>query len=157
MLTIWQESTQREIALPDDDPEAVNYMLRYMYQFHYFGPVTEPNGLVVHMRVAKVADKYNLPKLRYDAVKAFNYDVRTSLLVPGFADAVLEAYSNDGYDDFRQTMAQEVCMRFDSMRSDPEKHKFWWDAMEDTPGFAVDVVRLLRVNGPATPNPRGNF
>lgn len=59
-----QEATQREpITLDADDERAVNEMLRFMYYFQY-SPHGERNGIVLHMRVARIADKYDMTELR---------------------------------------------------------------------------------------------
>lgn len=68
-----QESKEHEIALLDDDPDALVAMLRHLYNFWLMPP---PHSLALYDKVryychvVVVADKYALPALTQEALKS---------------------------------------------------------------------------------------
>jgi hypothetical protein len=54
-LTLAQEAAESKIDLPDDEPEIVEYMLRYMYERDYRMPSEDILG--PHLILIEHADK----------------------------------------------------------------------------------------------------
>ncbi|KAF2169736.1 hypothetical protein M409DRAFT_52243 [Zasmidium cellare ATCC 36951] len=89
------------LELKDDDPDAVNHMLRYMYHFCY-NFSRERTTIVENMRVHKVANKYQIPGLAKEAW--FRYGISMVVMpLAEFITGVKEAYGADGYDEFRKS------------------------------------------------------
>jgi hypothetical protein len=68
-----KEVNKSEIELQDDDADALEAMLRYLYGFRFTPPTPslQTNDKVrYHCNVVVVADKYNLPSLAQEAVKS---------------------------------------------------------------------------------------
>lgn len=68
------ESGATEMPLHDDDPEAVEGMIRFIYGIDYRDAATSP-GFDYFLRIFAVADKYDVPGL----VKMVTEDVRSEL------------------------------------------------------------------------------
>lgn len=128
------------MILDEDDPDAVNHMLRYMYHFHYEPGRMSENSIIEHMRVQKIANKYNVPGLANQAW--YRYGI-TMVVAPLFAfiPAVREAYGSDGYDEFREDFVDHIISALEERRQDPDKSKAFWDMIESLPDLAMDLLR----------------
>lgn len=74
-----EESKQNVIDLgKDDDPAAVIAMLRYFYddKYYYIPPARLDSSLHQHMIMYRLADKYDVAKLRKEAAKGFLESLR---------------------------------------------------------------------------------
>ncbi|KAK4497326.1 hypothetical protein PRZ48_011776 [Zasmidium cellare] len=137
----FKEASQNEISLPGDDAGAVNHILRYMYHLQYRPAPAESNRLVLHMRVAKAADKYKMLELCNTAKTSFRIDIVNNVHLQTFADAVTEAYGDDGYDFFRAALVRSTVTHLDAMRSEPAKYNFLWDVIDSVGQYSSDILR----------------
>lgn len=74
-LTSCQEAGQKEIRLEEDDPDALEAMLRYIYNFDYqvlASCVTQTDKAFFHLKVRMCAQKYLVPALVTKALAKFN-------------------------------------------------------------------------------------
>lgn len=127
------------LELKDDDPDAVNHMLRYMYHFCY-NFSRERTTIVENMRVHKVANKYQIPGLAKEAW--FRYGIAMVVMpLAEFVTGVKEAYGADGYDEFRKSFVRTIVSIVEEKRSKPDIHKKFWEMLEGLPGLAMDLLR----------------
>ncbi|KAK3699715.1 hypothetical protein LTR37_016320 [Vermiconidia calcicola] len=72
------ESERKTIELHDDDPDAVEAMLRYIYSFEYADTTGERaswTAVALHLNVYAVAKKYQMPTLSTKALKSAHGEV----------------------------------------------------------------------------------
>lgn len=153
LITIWaQEGSQAEVALDNDDPDVLDIIFRYMYTFEYRLPlITLPRipFLVMDMRVVKAADFYSMPHLGTAARKAFDsyLFIRYSRLryLSEFdqdaADAISEAFCEDGYDQFRKPLLRVAGETLEVLKAQPEKYKYFWEFVDSCAPFAGALLR----------------
>ena len=149
-----QESTQRKIELNKDDPDALNVLIRHMYAFDY--PPTIPASfelprLVLGMRVAKIADFYDVQPLQRDAVGLFRSDAQALWGLQGFADAITEAYSTDGYECFRDILVMIAADQLANFKNSKDVYKSFWTAVDTYHEFASALLRVTPPVKSATP------
>ncbi|KAK3714301.1 hypothetical protein LTR37_007887 [Vermiconidia calcicola] len=73
------ESERKTIELHDDDPDAVEAMLRYIYSFEYADNAGKPalGTAAFHLNVYVVAKKYQMPTLGTKALKSVHGEIAT--------------------------------------------------------------------------------
>lgn len=153
LITIWsQEGSQAEVALDNDDPDVLDTIFRYMYTFEYsFTPSTlsRMSRLVMSMRVAKAADYYSMPRLGMAARQAFDRSCDMRYYCPrpvvncdqDVADAISEAFCEDGYDQFRKPLLRIAAQNLEVLKAQPEKYKYFWEVVDSCTPFAVALLR----------------
>lgn len=75
LIDKWQESGKKEITLYDDDPDALEAMLRHIYNFWLKPPslsLSSSAKVQFYCNVVVVSDKYALPALGDEARKSLN-------------------------------------------------------------------------------------
>ena len=118
-LKQYQESKEGVLELHDDDPQALERMLRYLYRAKYpkgsAGHEWEP-----HMNLVVVADKYAVAQLKttaFDRVKKIVKSTpKTTLDVPRLL-GMLSQY-NIGTSDFYGSLEQAIFVQFREIWSD---------------------------------------
>ncbi|KAK4544761.1 hypothetical protein LTR36_004010 [Oleoguttula mirabilis] len=85
------EAQESKLNLVNDDPEAVDAMINYLYHFDYACSITTP--LVLHVRVLAIADKYFIERLKKLAADRFTECCKSEWSTAAFAEAVSEIYS----------------------------------------------------------------
>ena len=76
----WKEANSGTIELKDDDPDAVEAMLRYIYGFNYPSiekAMVKAADVTFHLNTYIIADKYMLQELRGLARGALLREIRT--------------------------------------------------------------------------------
>lgn len=156
LITIWsQEGSQAEVALENDDPDVLDSIFHYMYTFecgHMYLPSTPARmwKLVMCMRVAKAADFYSMPHLGTAARQRFNsyLSIGYSILCsssrefdPDVADAISEAFCEDGYDQFRRPLLGIAAQNLEELKAQPEKYNYFWNVVDSCAPFAVALLR----------------
>lgn len=92
MLITRQEGKEGTITLEEDDPQVVDAMLHWFYEFDYGTSQDNKCPLVLDLRVHAAAEKYLLPNLKRLAATKFEQRAQTEWKSEGFANAVYEAY-----------------------------------------------------------------
>ncbi|KAI7534374.1 hypothetical protein KC331_g12600 [Hortaea werneckii] len=88
----WKEGKEGTITLEEDDPQVVDAMLHWFYEFDYGTSQDNKCPLVLDLRVHAAAEKYLLPNLKRLAATKFEQRAQTEWKSEGFANAVYEAY-----------------------------------------------------------------
>ena len=93
-----------------------------MYAFNYreilpAGVEPPPPNLILSMRVAKIADFYDVQPLQRTAISIFHTDAQAGWGSKDFADAITEAYSKDGYDHFRDILITTAAEQLTTFKS----------------------------------------
>jgi len=139
-----QEAEERKVDLCEDDPDAINHLLRWCYKFTYH-PEPHTTGqlspMVLHFCVAIAADKYMMPELCELAFARFREDGKTYWRYQEFADAFREAWPADDHQRFRDELMHLATPHMQDTIIDAGSHRGFWDAAEQTPGFAADLLR----------------
>lgn len=148
-LTIEQEASERKIELPKEDhKEAVIQLLRYFYRFkcdpdlHTTG---QPSHLVLHFRAAIIADKHMVPELVEHAFDKLCHESKAYWRYDEFAAAIREVYEAEGdeAERFRNTVLQTTERYFQEWTVDAVSHEAFWQAVEETPRFSVELLRKM--------------
>lgn len=101
------------------------------------------------MRVAKAADYYSMPRLGMVATQAFrrscykrHYFTRPVIdCDQDVADAISEAFHEDGYDQFRRPLLAVAAENLEVLKAQPEKYKYFWKLVDSCTPFAVALLR----------------
>ncbi|KXT07780.1 hypothetical protein AC579_4303 [Pseudocercospora musae] len=87
----------------DDDPQVIEAMLYYLYNFDYGDFSNSPehvSAIVMDVKMFIIADKYNIKTLMDLAAEKFEVRCREQWREAGFADAIKEVYTAvPGHDD----------------------------------------------------------
>lgn len=153
LLTIWaQEGSQAKVALDNDDPDVLDIIFRYMYTFEYSSTpstLSRMSKLVMSMRVTKAADYYSMPRLGMAARQAFDRSCYMMYYCPrpavdcdqDVADAISEAFCEDGYDQFRKPLLRIAAENLEVLKAQPEIYKYFWEVVDSCTPFAVALLR----------------
>lgn len=101
----------------------------------------EPNRLILNMRVAKIADVYDVESLQRDAINDLGSVIQVLWSEEDFPDAIAEVYSHDGYDQVREILAQTAVRRLETFREDLEGYEPFWNAVATYHQFAIATLR----------------
>lgn len=98
------------------------------------------------MRVAEAADFYDMPHLGTVARGAFISYLFLNLCSSrefdrNFADAISEAFCEDGYDQFREPLLGTAAANLEELKAQPEKYNCFWNVVESCAPFAVALLR----------------
>lgn len=122
-------------------------MLLFMYGFDYERICSERcanSPLSFHVRVYQVGDKYDVPKLRDYARRKFASAIRTCWETDDFPVAISDAYSTTPPAD-NGLLDLIVIASVDHLGKLLE-NDYFNEVLEETPGFAVDIVRSGRLS-----------
>lgn len=139
-----QESDKNEIELKEDDPRAVEAMVRFMYDSGtqlgaYCHGETSPTILLT--RIYAVAEKYQIPKLKEQAKLKFQISVQSPWYMKDFPQVIEEVYTTTCPDvrDLRDEVVRVTRDRVETLlKNDDFQH-----VLESQIGFAADMVRIL--------------
>jgi hypothetical protein len=87
-----QEAKDNTITLEDDDPEAVGAMIEYFYR-HMYEVRADHQGIVLHVKVAALADKYMITPLGALAYWKFAECLEKEWDQEAMCDAIREVYT----------------------------------------------------------------
>ncbi|KAK5121820.1 hypothetical protein LTR85_004695 [Meristemomyces frigidus] len=141
-------STNNTIELHDDDPDAVEAMLRFFYTLDYSDLPKSRDSVcsaVFNVRVFTLAEKYLLVHLREHAAAKFAAAADRSWGSDGFTDAITEAYTTTA--DYeaqlkRGIMGVVLTHAKDLFDMDGEYHHFR-EMARHVPIFTAEVAELL--------------
>ncbi|RAL03460.1 BTB/POZ domain-containing protein [Aspergillus ibericus CBS 121593] len=80
----------------EDDPQAIEAMIRFMYGLDYYDNSSHDRGcnspLLFNIRLYQVADKYTVPQLKRRAQETFETVAKRCWQMDDFSTAIAEAY-----------------------------------------------------------------
>lgn len=115
-----------------------------MYRFDYDADGSDQASvapMVFHVKVYSIADKYDVLALKLQAREKFAKLVKTCWDMEDFPDAITEIYSpTHGIDrGLRDLVVEIVSKHIHALL----KRQDFQDLLEETLGFAADVIRLI--------------
>lgn len=153
----FKESKERSMDLPDDDHDAVDRLVQWLYSRDYELPIgktreTWNKCFEVLVSLNILADKYGIIELEKDIVKRFFQYVKDAPKLPA-KRLVKHLYNNtSGRSDLRQMFVDWCCWHLAPSWFQMETSKAW---LVENPEFATDVVSTMahRLENPTKPNP----
>lgn len=148
MLTRSQEAQERKLDLSDHHPVCVQALVQYLYKFRYnLDHATDPgiSVLALHVGMAIIADKYDMPQHHKTANKYF-----TVLICYSTEETIAEA-AKKAYNAFRPTEEIRVTMiNFCMKRKMLSTGSALFDTMRSCPDFAAEYAKALELKSSAT-------
>ncbi|OOF96480.1 hypothetical protein ASPCADRAFT_4523 [Aspergillus carbonarius ITEM 5010] len=140
----WVETTESLVRFEDDDPEAIQAMIQFMYGIDYDSSNSgdgRPCPLLFAVKMYQVADKYAVPRLQQRAKKSFQTIAKTCWQMDDFSTAIAEAYRCTTKTDrsLRDPLVEISREHIDELRNKDEFQK----VLEETTGFAADLVQSM--------------
>ncbi|KAH0541720.1 hypothetical protein FGG08_003812 [Glutinoglossum americanum] len=144
----WKEGVDGVIELKEDDASVVKAMLHFLYRFDYDGSGNDQgrvSPMFFNSRVYSIADKYDVPALRLLAKEKFEEAVGTCWNMDDFVHVIPEVYDSTPPTD-RGLRDIVVKVTHEHIKTLLEKKEFQY-AIEETVGFAADIIRLMAGGG----------
>lgn len=113
-------------------------MLNFLYHFDYQAS-TSP--MIFNAKVYSIADKYNIPTLKSQAIEKSRKSVETCWSMDDFPHAIREIYSSTPGNDrgLRDLVVKIACEHMETLSERPEFRIL----LEEACGFAADVVLFM--------------
>ena len=99
--------------------------------------------MVLHIRVGRLAHKYNMEELCNLAVDKFMRDGDIYWAHEEFADALLEAYSANHDVRFHKAALHIACKHYQELSNEPDRYQPFWDAVEQDGRTARSILLAL--------------
>ena len=133
-----QEAAEGVIELPDDDLPVVEAMLNFLYHFDYQASISP---MIFNAKVYSIADKYDIPTLKSQAVEKSRKSVETCWSMDDFPHAIREIYSSTPGNDrgLRDLVVKIACEHMETLSKQPDFRIL----LEEACGFAADVVLFM--------------
>lgn len=132
-----QESECHDLALHDDDPDALTTMIRHIYGFE--PEATE--GIFTSLRLYTVTDKYNLPDLRAKAAQDVKAQLRARVRSSAFPQILRAIFlETPAHDDELMREAALVCR---SNLVPLMQKKGFKETVLDVPELALKLLGLV--------------
>lgn len=119
-------------------------VFRFMYALKYDPSAdvsADDNALLVHLRVATAADKYNIPVLQQQAIAKFKKQATKSDFEQSFVEVIKELGRTDEFQMYRSTIIDLATVKVVHYRQNPDNGLAFWEALESVPMLAVDLLR----------------
>lgn len=142
MLNPKQEGKEGTITLKEDDPQVIDAMLHWFYEFDYGTSQDNECPLVLDLRVHAAAEKYLLPNLKRLAATKFEQRAEKEWQSTDFACAIMEVYGGfvDVDDALRQTIVRIVKDHRWELFDPAKGHESFKTMLIDIPVFGRDVL-----------------
>jgi speckle-type POZ protein len=140
------------IELKEDDARVVEAMLHFFYRFDYDSSGDGSRGwaspMLFNSRVYGIAEKYDIPALKFLAGEKVGKAVRTCWDMDDFTHVITDIYNSTPPTDrgLRDIVVEVAHSHIDTLL---EKEEFRC-ALEETPGFAADITRQMAEKGGIT-------
>ncbi|KAI7182969.1 hypothetical protein KC363_g8480 [Hortaea werneckii] len=147
----WKEGKEGTITLKEDDPQVIDAMLHWFYEFDYGTSPGNECPLVLDLRVHAAAEKYLLPNLKRLAATKFELRAEKEWQSTDFACAIKEVYDCDPLnvdDDLRQKIVRIVNDHRSELFDAAKGHEMFKDIAVDIPEFGRDVLIASCGTGP---------
>ncbi|KAK0113072.1 hypothetical protein ONS95_014778 [Cadophora gregata] len=147
----FKEAHTGVIDLDDDDPVAVEIMLKYFYTGKYNEPINESKELHLQLQAQvltyTLADKYDIPTLMGLAEKRFKSTLDQGPTPEEYLSVVSDVYTVPTPTNALRAIAVEYArIKFRDMMQSADL-EFLRALLQDVPEFAFDVLQLF-VNAP---------
>lgn len=149
-----QEAEENAVTLEDDDPAAVEAMLRFLYTCDYEVPTARrchhaTTSLVLHVFVNILADKYSLTALSTLSAEKFDKEAKTGWISHSFADAIEVAYTSSSERDrkIRDSIITIASAHAKELYTSANTGNFRQVAGK-VPQFASELAQSLAVGAP---------
>ncbi|KAI7332539.1 hypothetical protein KC315_g4610 [Hortaea werneckii] len=138
----WKEGKEGTITLEEDDPQVVDAMLHWFYEFDYGTSQDNKCPLVLDLRVHAAAEKFLLPNLKRLAATKFEQRAQTEWNSQGFANAVYEVYMNllENDSGLKQKIVQIVNEHRSELFHPINGSEAFKDMAVEIPEFGRDVL-----------------
>lgn len=139
---ILEEAHDNAIDLSDDDPNAVEALLRFFYLGHYTNCTGEnvvDQNLAYHLKVYIVADKYVVHELRQLAGCDFAHKAERNCYLPEFADVVELVYQFDAMHWLKSVLVSTAARHAPRLFNDWKLQRFQ-EVARSVPSFTADIV-----------------
>ncbi|KAI7152919.1 hypothetical protein KC349_g8698 [Hortaea werneckii] len=138
----WKEGKESTITFTEDEPEVVDAMLHWFYEFDYGISQKNKYPLVLDLRVHVAAQKYLLPNLKHLAATKFEQRAEKEWQSEDFACAIMEVY--DGHLHIDDALKQTIVRIANDHRSQlfvaAKDHEMYKAMVVEIPIFGVDVL-----------------
>ncbi|KAE9984456.1 hypothetical protein EG328_008755 [Venturia inaequalis] len=138
----FKESETGNIDLSDDDPLAVEAVLRFVYQGSYSSLAKgNKDAMILHARVYNLAEMYAIKNLKTVAATEFEKLAKTDFKLPALPLAIKEIYENCEVDDktLRDIVVRVVLSNYDSLLK-PSAGNFETMKLTEMGDFAADIL-----------------
>ncbi|KAE9984457.1 hypothetical protein EG328_008756 [Venturia inaequalis] len=119
----FKEKKDANIDLSEQDPEAVEALLEYLYKCDYTR-LTKDNAsaLVLHVHVYQLADMYDIAELKDVAARLFKETAEKDWELPAFLLAIQEIYLNpeDDAKTLRKLVVNEAIQHLETLLQDDD-------------------------------------
>ena len=137
------------IDLPDDDVDAVDKMIEFLYRAeytHYTDP--EENCYLQHARIFAIATKYAMPALSKLASKNYREQGEKHWNPTAFLDSIPAVYELTSEDvrELRNAARQCARMRYCSLTTEKSTKSAWRKVCLEFPEFALDMLDSFAQN-----------
>jgi hypothetical protein len=142
-----QEAKEGKINLDNDEPEAVEAMLHYMYHGSYVDPGNAPQDIapiLLDVRMFIIADKYFIKPLKSVTRAKFAQHCADEWKSADFALAIREIYATELSDTSVKDIAiKTIREHTGEFFTDRDTYEGIHKAMRDIPAFGADVLGEL--------------
>lgn len=144
----FKEAKESKVDLKDDDPQAVEGLIHYCYNFDYPDHINGQAGvspLVLDIRVFAIADKYFVEPLKQLAIKKFETRVKTEWDTAAFADAAGEVYQStaQGPNPLKSIVVSTVKEHSTGLLDESKQDSQFLKILSTTTAFGADVSIAL--------------
>lgn len=113
-----------------------------MYTFKYCPPLTRNlNDILFHLRIAALADKYDIGVLEDLAYSQFAQHAFLQCNSSRLAAAIEEVYRRDELDKYKQDICARLIGVLHLYKKDSKDHEAFWDVVKGSQAFAVDLLQ----------------
>lgn len=126
----------------EDDPGAVEAMIRFMYENEYDSSGNndaQVSPMLFDVMVYQVADKYGVAALKKVSKGKFDRAASICWEMDDFPHVITHVYSSSECEELRDTIAQISHEHIDKLIV---KNNFF-RVLQETSGFAADIVQLM--------------
>ena len=144
-----RSSESAVIDLPDDDVDAVDKMIEFLYRAeytHYTDP--EENCYLQHARIFAIATKYAMPALSKLASKNYREQGEKHWNPTAFLDSIPAVYELTSEDvrELRNAARQCARMHYCSLTTEKSTKSAWRKVCLEFPEFALDMLDSFAQN-----------
>jgi hypothetical protein len=142
LIQLLQETKKKTIELKEDNPRAVEAMLKFFYGLDIFAPNDIP-PMIFWVSVYQIADKFLASQLKSDVTERFVPLVHYNWEDECFPDVIAEAYDSTPPDDrgLRDTILKAAYENLPALR----KSKEFQRVLREVPGFAADLILAMDI------------
>ncbi|TID23405.1 Leptomycin B resistance protein pmd1 [Venturia nashicola] len=153
----FKEKKEANIDLSEQDPDAVEALLEYLYKSDYTRLTKDNvNALVLHVHVYQLADMYDIAELKEVAAGLFKEAAEKDWELPAFPLAVQEIYINpeDGAKTLRKLVVNQANENLEALLKDDDGE--FAQVMTTFGEFGKDLCRAS-FQGPTSNRNLGHF